>query len=85
MQCNGCNSRHQIYNKKLKKRWFNHLKEIKKEEMELLKSRQIINNSDKGFVDRSGNVIGFYRTRNKRYIEDKYVNIAKKIKADKLK
>lgn len=53
--------------------------------MELLESRQIINNSDKGFVDRSGNVIGFYRTRNKRYIEDKYVNIAKKIKADKLK
>lgn len=61
------------------------MKEIKKEEMELLESRQIIHNSDKGFVDRSRNVIGFYRTRNKRYIEDKYVNIAKKIKADKLK
>ena len=53
--------------------------------MELLESRQIIHNPDKGFVDRSRNVIGFYRTRNKRYIEDKYVNIAKKIKADKLK
>ena len=54
------------------------MREIKKEELELLESRRIISNSDKGFVDRSGNVIGFYRTRNKRYIEDKYVDIVKK-------
>lgn len=61
------------------KRWFNHLKEIKKAEMELLKKNNMIHNSGKGYVDKSGNVIGFYRTRNKRYIEDKYVDIAKRL------
>lgn len=65
---------------KLKKRWFIHLKEIEKEEMKLLENRKIIFNSSGGFVDKFGNIIGFYRTRNKRYIEDKYVDIAKRLK-----
>lgn len=55
------------------------MKEIKKEEMELLEKRKIVRNSSKGYVDKFGNVIGFYRTRNKRYIEDKYVDIARRI------
>lgn len=55
------------------------MKEIKKAEMELLKKNNMIHNSGKGYVDKSGNVIGFYRTRNKRYIEDKYVDIAKRL------
>ena len=59
------------------KRW---LKEIKKEAIELLEKKNVILNSSKGYVDKFGNVIGFYRTRNKRYIEDKYVNIAEKFK-----
>ena len=62
------------------KRWFVHLKEIKKEAIELLEKKNVILNSSKGDVDKFGNVIGFYRTRNKRYIEDKYVNIAEKFK-----
>ena len=48
--------------------------------MKLLENRKIIFNSSGGFVDKFGNIIGFYRTRNKRYIEDKYVDIAKKLK-----
>ena len=55
------------------------MKEIKKEDVELLEKRKIIRNSIKGYVDKSGNIIGFYRTRNKRYIEDKYVDIAKRL------
>lgn len=47
--------------------------------MELLIKNKVVQNSSKGFVDKNKNQIGFYRTRNKRYIEDKYVDIAKKI------
>ena len=55
------------------------MKEIKKEAVELLEKKKIIRNSDRGYVDKFGNVVGFYRTRNKRYIEDKYVDIAKRL------
>lgn len=55
------------------------MKEITKEEMELLIKKNIVHNSSNGFIDKYGNIIGFYRTRNKRYIEDKYVDIAKKV------
>lgn len=55
------------------------MKEIKKEEVEILLIKKYIKNTSKGLVDKNGNPIGFYRTRNKRYIEDKYVNIAKKL------
>ena len=55
------------------------MKEIKKEAVELLEKKNIIRNSSKGYVDKYGNKVGFYRTRNKRYIEDKYVNISKRL------
>lgn len=55
------------------------MKEIKKEAVELLEKKKIIHNSGRGYVDKFGNVVGFYRTRNKRYIEDKYVDIAKRL------
>ena len=55
------------------------MKEIKKEAVELLERKRVIRNSGKGYVDKFGNVVGFYRTRNKRYIEDKYVDIAKRL------
>lgn len=64
---------------KLKKRWLIHLKEINKEAVELLEKKKIIRNSGRGYVDKFGNVVGFYRTRNKRYIEDKYVDIANRL------
>ena len=55
------------------------MKEIKKEAVELLEKKKIIRNSGRGYVDKFGNVVGFYHTRNKRYIEDKYVDIAKRL------
>lgn len=55
------------------------MKQITKEEMERLLSNGIVRNSHKGFVDKKGFTVGFYRTRNKRYIEDKYVGIARKL------
>lgn len=47
--------------------------------MEILIREEIIKNTSKGFVDKYGNIIGFYRTRNKRYMEDKYVDTARKL------
>jgi hypothetical protein len=55
------------------------LKEIKKTEMEALLNKGVLRNTDKGFVEKNGNVVGFYRTRHRRYLEDKYVDIAKKL------
>lgn len=55
------------------------MKEIKKEYIELLEKYKIIYNTNNGYIDNHGNTIGFYRTRNKRYIEDKYVDIAKRL------
>lgn len=55
------------------------MKQISNKEMQKLIENKYVRNSSKGFVDRYGNTVGFYRTRNKRYIEDKYVDIAKKL------
>lgn len=55
------------------------MKEVTKEQMELLIKNEVVRNSSKGFVDKNENQIGFYRTRNRRYIENKYVDIAKKL------
>lgn len=57
----------------------NNLKEVTKEQMKLLIKNGVVCNSSKGFIDKNENRIGFYRTRNRRYIEDKYVDIAKKL------
>lgn len=48
------------------------MKEIKKEEIELLINKGVIHNTNKGFVNKNGCIVGFYKTTNKRYIEDKY-------------
>ena len=45
----------------------------------MLEKKKIIRNSGRGYADKFGNVVGFYRTRNKRYIEDKCVDIAKRL------
>lgn len=55
------------------------MKEVTKKEMELLVEKKIIRNSDEGFKDKNGYEVGFYRTRHKRYLEDKYVDIARKL------
>ena len=55
------------------------IKEVNAKEMELVVKNKVVYNSKKGFVDKKGYPVGFYRTKNKRYIEDKYVDIAKKL------
>ena len=60
------------------------MKQISNEEMKKLIKNKYIHNSRKGFVDKNGENVGFYRTRNKRYIEDKYLDIARKIQWQKI-
>lgn len=68
------------YNEKIKRKGgYSFLKQITKEDMQKLIKNNYITNSRKGFVDKRGFVIGFSRTRNKYYIEDKYADIAKKL------
>lgn len=55
------------------------MKQITKEEMTLLLDKGIVRNSHRGIVDKNGFTVGFYRTRNRHYIEDKYVGIARKL------
>lgn len=55
------------------------MKEIKSNEMKELLQNKIIQNTNKGLVNENGDIVGFYRTRNKRYIEDKYVDMAKSL------
>ena len=47
--------------------------------MEALINHNILRNTNRGFVDHRGNTVGFHRTRKKRYIEDKYVDMAAKL------
>lgn len=56
------------------------IKQITKKEMNLLIQRGIIRNTSRGYVDRNGNEIGFYRTKGvakKRYVKDKFVNMVR--------
>lgn len=55
------------------------MKEITKKEMEALIEKGVICNSTRGYVKQNGDIVGFYRTRHRRYLEDKYVDIAKKL------
>ena len=55
------------------------MKEVKKQEMNVLVESGIIKNTTQGFIDGRGYPVGFYRTRNKRYLEDRYVDMAKNL------
>jgi len=55
------------------------LKEITKKEMEALIEKGVIRNSTRGYVKQNGDIVVFYRPRHRRYLEDKYVDIAKKL------
>lgn len=47
--------------------------------MKELLQNKIVKNTNRGLVNENGDIVGFYRTRNKRYIEDKYVDMAKSL------
>ena len=52
------------------------IKYISKSEIENLLFKGVIRNTKRGYIDKNGNPIGYYRTKGvakKRYIEDKYV------------
>lgn len=56
------------------------MKEIKLDEMNLLLKNKVIKNTKNGFVNSDGIQVGFYKTcHNKRFLEDRYVDIAKKL------
>jgi len=57
----------------------NIIKQISGEQVKRLLEEGIIKNTHDGFVNRKGMVVGFKLTRNKKYIEDKYADIAKKL------
>lgn len=57
------------------------MKKVTKEEIDLLLKNNVIKNTTRGFVGQESNyTVGFYRTRHNRYMEDKYVDIAKTLK-----
>lgn len=56
-----------------------YLKQITKQEIQKLLDAGIIRNSSKGYVNRKGNEVGYYRTSGaakKRYIQDWYADKA---------
>lgn len=56
------------------------MKEIKLEELKALLQNKVIKNTNKGFVNQEGLPVGFYKTcHDKRYLEDKYADIAKSL------
>lgn len=60
----------------------NTIKQISKQNIDLLIKHGIIRNTNHGYVDRNGNDIGFYRTKGvarKRYVKDKFVNMLSKL------
>ena len=55
------------------------MKEITVAEMKKLFNAGVIKNTRHGIVDQDGNLTGYKTTRNKRYIEGKYVDIAQSL------
>lgn len=52
------------------------IKYISKKEIKKLLSEGVIRNTKRGYIDKNGNPVGYYRTKGvakKRYIEDKYI------------
>lgn len=68
--------RNSIANRQNKSKDVKIIKQISKTEIEKLLSEGVIRNTRRGYIDRNGNLVGYYRTKGvakKRYIEDKYV------------
>ena len=53
------------------------IKQISKEEMTKLLKHNYVKNTKYGIVNNNGSSVGYYRTRHRRYIEDKYADLAK--------
>ena len=70
-----------LYKNKAQRNEF-YLKEISKQEIEKLIKANIIKNTGKGYViSKNGYGVGYYKTcGGHRYIEDKFADIAKRLK-----
>lgn len=55
------------------------IRAITNKEMKKLYKNGIIRQTDLGIVSKDGRPTGFYGTKTKRYIEDKYVEIAQQL------
>lgn len=55
------------------------IKQITKDDIEILLKKGILHNTNHGYVDRYGNLASYYRTCHKIYIGDKYADLAKKL------
>lgn len=55
------------------------MKEISKNDVKKLEDRGIIRNTKRGYVSSKGDLVGYKRTVNKRYIEDYYFDLAQKL------
>ncbi|MCD8291185.1 MAG: hypothetical protein LUC91_06770 [Prevotella sp.] len=55
------------------------IKTITVDEVKALLNAGILRNTNRGFVNKSGDTVGYYVAKSRRYIEDKYVDIAKKL------
>ncbi len=57
------------------------IKEISKQGIEKLLKSGIIKNTNCGYINKNCSKVGYYKTcGNKRYIQDKYVDMLEKIK-----
>ena len=54
------------------------IKAVTQSEMNYLVKNNILRNTKRGYVNDKGFIVGFYRTRTKRYLEDRYVDRARK-------
>lgn len=55
------------------------MKEISKNDVKKLVDRGYIRNTKRGYVSSKGDLVGYKRTVNKRYIEDYYFDLAQKL------
>lgn len=55
------------------------LKEITGEEIKRLIKEGYIRHNGKNFIDSNGFIVSYHRTRNKRYIEDKYADLVERV------
>ena len=55
------------------------IKQVTKEEMNKLIENGYIHNTSRGFKDSRGREVGFRNTRNKKFIDDKFADIAKRL------
>jgi len=60
------------------------MEQITKEQMNALIKNGVLRNTREGIVNTDGLPAGFYRTRHKKYIEEKYLYIAKTLVTDKV-